>query len=372
MSKNISLLSLQIFNTTGGIQKMVRTLAHALDTLSKKRGWAFKLSSLYDDKADLMTQYLPSEKFEGYNEHVIRFILKTVFFKNKPDILILTHINLAVIGVLTRWFNPKCQILLFAHGIEVWRPLGLYKKLILSYADKIVCVSSFTKQQMYNWHKVPLTKCHVLNNAVDPFIALPEEFLKPVYLQDRYSIKNDQPILFTLTRLASTEQYKGHDTVLLALSKLKVDFPNIRYILSGKYDTKEGIRVKKMIAELNLADHVTLTGFIDEGELADHFLLADAFVLPSKKEGFGIVFIEALACGLPVICGDADGSLDAILNGELGTAVNADDSDELAACIKKLLSEPLTIEKRRALQSNCLKQFNENAYIDKLEQLLTS
>jgi len=94
---------------------------------------------------------------------------------------------------------------------------------------------------------------------------------------------------------------------------------------------------------------VILTGFIDESEFADYFLLADLFVLPSKKEGFGIVFIEAMAYGLPVICGNADGSIDAICNGELGKAVNADDPAELEDAITGYLDEPLTAAARRRI-----------------------
>ncbi|MDB5287603.1 MAG: hypothetical protein JWR05_2552 [Mucilaginibacter sp.] len=370
MPKNISLLSLQIFNTTGGIQKMVRTLAHALNTLSEKKGWTFKLSSLYESNANLMTEYLPQDKFAGYNKNLIKFILHTVFFKNKPDVVILTHINLAVVGLLTKLFNPKCEIWLIAHGIEVWRPLSFHKKLIIKQSDKIICVSNFTKQQMYKWHKTPPVKCHVLNNTVDPFIKLPSDFSKPQYLLNRYSINIKQPVVFTLTRLASTEKYKGHDMVLRAVSKLKDKFPDIKHILSGQYDKQEGLRIKQLIADMNLTNHVILTNFIADNELADHFLLADIFVLPSKKEGFGIVFIEALACGLPVICGNADGSLDAIRNGELGTAINADDLDELQVSIADHLSVPLTSQKRNYLQTKCLKYFNEERYINNLEKLL--
>jgi phosphatidylinositol alpha-1,6-mannosyltransferase len=94
------------------------------------------------------------------------------------------------------------------------------------------------------------------------------------------------------------------------------------------------------------ADQVILTGFIDEDELGRPFLLADLFVLPSKKEGFGIVFIEALACGLPVICGNEDGSLDAIRNGELGKAINVDSMTELSKCHYRLFETPLTPQYR--------------------------
>jgi len=102
------------------------------------------------------------------------------------------------------------------------------------------------------------------------------------------------------------------------------------------------------------------------------FLLADLFVLPSKKEGFGIVFIEALACGLPVICGNADGSLDAIRNGELGVAINVEDLDQLEQAIDESLKKPLTAEKRKTLQQQCLQYFNEKDYIISLQKLFDS
>jgi phosphatidylinositol alpha-1,6-mannosyltransferase len=177
-------------------------------------------------------------------------------------------------------------------------------------------------------------------------------------------------VIFTLTRLASTEQYKGHDRVIKVISNLRQKFPGIKYILAGKHDANEELRIRKLIAANKVEEQVILTGFIDEAEVADHFLLADLFVLPSKKEGFGIVFIEALACGLPVVCGNADGSIDAIRNGELGKAVNTDDLAELEKAITDYLNTPLTQQKRQLLQNECLLHFNERDYINKLEKLL--
>ena len=372
MSKKVILFTLQTFSTTGGIQKMTRTLAHSLNFLAGKHKWDFKLWSLYDSNKDLMPQYLPAEKFRGFELNRKSFILNTVNQAKKPDIVILSHINLAVIGLLIKAVNPKCKVWLIAHGIEVWRPLSIWKKALLKRCDKIICVSNFTKQQMINWHKVDATSCTVLNNAIDPFMELPKVFVKPQRLLDKYNLTANSPVIFTLTRLATTEQYKGHDQVINVISKLTHAFPGIKYILSGQYDADEGIRINKLIKANNVQEQVILTGFIDEKELADYFLLADLFVLPSKKEGFGIVFIEALACGLPVICGNADGSNDAIRNGELGKAINVDDLAELEQAITENLTTPLTVKKREFLQQQCLFYFNEAEYINSLQQLITA
>jgi len=349
---------------------MTRTLAHSLYQLSKNNNWIFELWSVYDSDNDLMPQYLPQQNFKGFGLKKLIFAIKAVSAARSSDIVLISHINLAAIGLLIKIFNPKCKIWLIAHGIEVWRTLPQYKRSFLRHCDKIICVSNYTKQQMIARHQLATEKCTVLNNAVDPFMNVPVNFMKPDHLLKRYGLTDQNQIIFTLTRLAVTEQYKGHDQVIKVISQLKRAFPAIKYILAGQYDHKEEIRIRKLISEHDVNEQVILTGFIDEAELSDHFLLADVFVLPSKKEGFGIVFIEALANGLQVICGNSDGSVDAIRNGELGNAINADNLDELRESITQYLVSPLTEEKRRHLKDRCLSHFNETDYMNKLEKLV--
>ncbi len=349
---------------------MTRTLAYSLYQLSQLNNWDFKLWSLYDSTHHLMMHYLPAANFRAFGGNRIKFIFKSVFGSKRPDTIILSHINLAVIGLLIKAINPKCKVWLIAHGIEVWRPQSRLKKLFLKNCDKIICVSNFTRQQMIARHQTDPSVCIVLNNVVDPFMRLPESFTRPAHLVKRHRLEGKRPVLFTLTRLASTEQYKGHDMVIKTIRKLRLKYPEIRYVLAGQYDHKEEIRLQKLITKHKVDEEVIITGFVDESELTDYFLLADLFVLPSKKEGFGIVFIEALACGLPVVCGNADGSVDAIRNGELGLAINPDDEKGLEQAILDSLEKPLTDNKRKYLQDQSLQYFNEKSYMDKLKQLI--
>jgi len=373
MSKKVILFSLQTFSTTGGIQKMTRTLAYALFHIAKQKEWDFKLWSLYDSRYDLMGQYLAPENFVGFGRSKSGLAFKTLRTAIHADIVVISHINLALIGVVIKILRPKCKIWLVAHGIEVWRPFNFIKRTFLErFCNKIVCVSSFTKAQMVRLHHSDPDKCVVLNNAIDPFMHLPVEFEKPEYLLNRYSLVPENKVIFTLTRLASSEQYKGYEQVIKAVGRLKIKFPEIKYILSGQYDSTEEMRIRDLISLCGVEEQVILTGFLTEKELADYFLLADLFVLPSKKEGFGIVFIEALACGLPVICGNADGSIDAIRDGELGTAINADDLDELEKTITTYLKKPMTAHARQKLQSQCLLHFNELDYMNHILQLINN
>lgn len=371
MPKKIILYTLRTFSTTGGIQKMTRTLAYSLFHIAKQEKWDFKMWSLYDSRYDLMTQYLSPENFTGFSRNKPKLGFYTLFKAPRADVVILSHVNLGLLGLIIKMLNPKCQLWLVAHGIEVWRPLSFAKKkFVQRFCDKFICVSSYTKSQMIKWHNVDPKKCVVLNNVVDPFIKHPDEFEKPEYLLNRYSLTPENQVIFTLTRLASSEQYKGYEQVIKAVSRLKYRFPKIKYILSGQYDSTEETRIKELISACGVEEQVILTGFLNEKELADYFLLADLFVLPSRKEGFGIVFIEALACGLPVICGNTDGSVDAIRNGELGTAINVNDLDELEKTISVYLERPLTMAAREHLQSRCLGYFNEMDYRKNLLRLI--
>lgn len=371
MSNKIMLFTLQTFSSTGGIQKMTRTLAYSLHQITQEKGWDFKIFSAYDRDNDLMEQYVPAENFCGFGIHRIKFVAQSIKEASDANTIILSHINLAIVGLLIKMFNPKCKIWLIAHGIEVWRPLSSVQKRLLGKCNKVLCVSEFTKQQMMKLHQINEDRCFVLNNAIDPFMQLPGAFGKSARLMEKYNLRESDPVIYTLTRLAATEQYKGHELVIKAVSHIKEQFPTVKYILSGQYDATEEIRINELIEEFGVAGSVILTGFIDEKELPEHFLLADLFVLPSKKEGFGIVFIEAMACGLPVICGNADGSLDAIRNGELGRAIDPENQQQLEKAISESLGAgPSTTEQRTKLQKLCLQHFNEACYRSHLKQLL--
>ncbi len=365
------LFTLQTFSTTGGIQKMTRTLAHALNQVANHNHWSFKLWSAYDANTDLSPQYLPANKFKGFASR-LAFTLKAFLNAHKFDVVIISHINMALVGRAIKTIHPKCKIWVVAHGIEVWKDLSNNKKWLLKNCDKVICVSNFTKQQVVARHHIDVAKCEVLNNALDPFMKLPVTLTKPRYLIERYNLTDNTPLLFTLTRLDAAEQYKGYEQVIKIIGNLKATFPAVKYIIAGHYDDKEKIRIDKMLKTYNVEEQVLLTGFVEESELVDHFLMADVFVLPSSNEGFGIVFIEALACGLPVICGNIDGSVDAIKNGILGTAVNPNNLVELQNALTEELQKPLTENMRKELQSRCIQYFNQDDYIKKLNALLTN
>lgn len=219
-------------------------------------------------------------------------------------------------------------------------------------------------------HPVDPDRCVVLNHALDPFIKLPDLFVKPAHLLKNYGLLAHDKVILSLSRITSKEKFKGYEQTIKALSRIKQSFPDVKYILAGPYDENEKIRILQLIKDEQLESNFILTGYLEETALADYFLMADLFVMPSKKEGFGIVFIEALAFGLPVICGNADGSIDAIRNKEMGTAIDPDDSALLEQTILQKLAHPLTIDERKSIQQQCLKYFNAQDYSSTLEKLI--
>ncbi len=92
-----------------------------------------------------------------------------------------------------------------------------------------------------------------------------------------------------------------------------------------------------MAKDLGVAEHVIFAGFVPDEELPDHYRLADVFAMPSTGEGFGIVFLEALACGTPVLAGNRDGSTDALDAGRLGTLVDPLSDEEITDGLSALL-----------------------------------
>ena len=135
----------------------------------------------------------------------------------------------------------------------------------------------------------------------------------------------------SVSRLASSERYKGNDRVIRALPSVLTRYPDALYLVVGDGDDRP--RLEALAAELGVTEKVRFVGLVSSEELPDYFRVADVFVMPSTGEGFGIVFLEAMACGIPVIGGNKDGSLDALADGVLGFAVDPENDEELVSAI---------------------------------------
>jgi phosphatidylinositol alpha-1,6-mannosyltransferase len=365
----ILFLTLKTFSFTGGIEKMCRVICRSLYEMEEEDKATGRVYSMYDTNLQRDSRYIPADSFRGYARKRSAFVMASLWQGLKSDVLLLSHVNLLFVALLIRTFHPKIKIYLFAHGIEIWPKLSGWKRYFLKRIN-VLAVSDFTRNKIIQNQDLAANHIEVLNNGLDPFYELPLNFDKPAYLVDRYELVKGSRLLFTLTRLASSEKYKGYDIVLEILPDIITDFPNLKYLIGGKYDIQEKERVDKLIHKYKLNDHVILPGFIDELELTDHFLLADTFVMPSKKEGFGVVFIEALASGLQVIGGNADGTTDALRDGELGDLVAPEDKEAIKAAIIRQLKQQHSASDKKTLQTSCIKYFSFEIYKEKLSAIL--
>ncbi|RKY63388.1 MAG: glycosyltransferase, partial [Candidatus Latescibacterota bacterium] len=256
-----------------------------------------------------------------------------IAYKNNYDIILCCHISLSPIA----YFIKKIfgiRYITFTYGIDAWKNLFHHQKIGLKNADLIVTISKFTQRMLYEKHDIKLSKVKIVSPSLNPMCSWNVYQEKPKVLVKKYKL-NDFKVLLTVARLVSTEKYKGYDKVISALPKVIKKVPNIKYILVGRGNDIP--RIKKLAKKLGVEKYVIFTGFVPDEDLVDYYNLCDVFIMPSKKEGFGIVFLEALACGKPVICGNKDGSVDAVLNGKLGILVDPDSIDQIAEAIINVL-----------------------------------
>ena len=365
---NILFLTLRVFSATGGIEKVCRLAGRALHLLSLENiDNKLKVFSMYDEPADVNELYFPTSIFTGFGKSKTHFIRAAVKEGINSQLVIFSHVNLLVVGYIIKLISPKTKVVLIAHGIEVWRIFPKWKKMMLNRYDLILPVSEFTKTRMMELYDIPEKNITVLNNCLDPFLPLPLKANKNRRLLELYGINENDTVLFTLTRMATGEKYKGYDHVIQAVYELRHINPSIKYMIVGKYDEIEKARLDEIIARLSLKGNIILTGFIPDDEIAVHFNLADIYIMPSQKEGFGIVFIEALYYGKPVIAGNIDGSVDALKNGDFGLLVNPTNQQQITDAIVEVITN-----KQKFIPDSVkvIEHFGFHVYKEKIRHML--
>ena len=322
-----------IFEFKGGIQVYSAILLEALQTLSPLSKYDVML--LHDRASARHSLFSEQIRWHYCGNIPLKFRYFVYAAQligwglwQKPELIIATHLNFTVVAYWLKKFIgiPYWTV---AHGIEAWdiqRPALIRA---LHHADKILAVSSYTRDRLIIEQKLSPDRITILPNTFDANrfkIAS-----KPPYLLEKYGLQPKQPVILTVARLAEAKRHKGYDQILQALPQIRQTIPNVHYLIVGK--GKDRSRIENLIHKLDLQDSVTLAGFISDEQLCDYYNLCDLYAMPSKKEGFGIVYLEALACGKPVLAGNQDGAVDALCHGELGALVNPDDINQIAQTI---------------------------------------
>lgn len=273
------------------------------------------------------------------------------------DLIWCGHLHLVPFALLARQCTGA-PVAVHVHGIEAWEPTEkwLANKLV-SRVDHVISVSETTKERLVAWSGLSPEHGTVVPNTID-FDGLGPVPKSPELL-DRYDL-HDRYVLMTMGRLVGEERRKGFDRVLDVLPEVAAERPDVSYLIVGKGPDRS--RLEDKAERLGVHDRVTFAGYVPEDEKADHFRLANRFVMPSEGEGFGLVLLEALACGTPVIASTRDGGREAVGHGDFGVLV---DPREPTQIVDAILNEQ-TAPPRKAVCD----RFGPAAYQQRIEKLI--
>ncbi len=338
-STNYLFCFLEIFASEGGIQSYVKDIMKAYvsiaaETNSGAEAEVFLLRDSADcqnpfESKNLNFHYLKTDPV-WFGRLKFATILLTRLLQKRPQRVFCGHINLApLIQTLCEPLGIPYTIL--TYGKEVWETLPPKYQIAMSKSDSIWTISRYTRDRTCCNNQLNPAKFQIMPCVVDGDIFAIGP--KPQDLLAKYNL-TDAKILMTVARLRSTDSYKGVDVTIQALPQIAKTVENVKYLVIGRGDDRS--RLAKLALNLGVADRVIFAGFVPTADLPAHYRLADAYVMPSQ-EGFGIVYLEALACGIPVLAGDADGSADPLQDGKLGWRVPHRNSDAVAvACMEML------------------------------------
>jgi len=273
----------------------------------------------------------------GSKARYLTTTLRELVLPGGAALVVCGHLNLLPVAfAAAKRFRAPLAVVLY--GIDAWRPPpSRAATALVGKLDHVVSISTTTLDRFRTWAVTPRAREHILPIAFDPRPFAPGP--KPEALLDRYGLRG-KTVLMTSGRMVASERSKGFDEMLELLPRLQRENRErpVAYLAAGDGDDRP--RLQERARRFGLAKDVIFTGHISELEKADHYRLADAYVMPCHGQAFGFVFLEAMACGIPVVASRADGSREAVRNGELGLLVDPWDPDQLVAAVTKALAQP--------------------------------
>jgi phosphatidylinositol alpha-1,6-mannosyltransferase len=351
----VLVLATDVFGGTGGIAQYTRDFVGALASYTAVQDITVIPRVIAREPEPLPASVTYLADAAGSKARFMSAVFRAATSRPAFEWIVCAHINLLPIAHMAAAMCGA-PVILLTYGIEVWEPKGRFVRALVARTRAIVSISSFTMEKMRAWAPLPATRSFLIPNAIDLATYTPGP--RSAELAARWSL-NGRRVLLTLGRMDAREQAKGFDEILEVMPR----FPAIVYVAVG--DGSDRARLQAKAAKLGIADRALFAGYVSESEKLDYYRLADVFVMPSRLEGFGYVFLEALAMGRPVIASKVDGSREAVMNGKWGLLVDPADPEELAAAITSALTAPMVPERseldyfsRKSFERRCHDAFD--------------
>jgi glycosyltransferase involved in cell wall biosynthesis len=367
----IVILATELSPMTGGIQRYTQALAlAAAKVVGPTKVLVLPFNGTYPAA---QSEYMLNDKLARLQRlwgvvprrWVHAFHLRRLIAEFQPDLIICNHVELAAHGWRAKQ-QSGTPYWVVAYGIEVWGDIPRGQAAALGKADSVVAISKVT-QEILAAKGILRHKIEMLYYGFDMNMFSPKA-----------ERRSAAPVLLTVCRLDAGERYKGYDAVVELIPDLLKEFPALRYRIVG--DGTDRPRVEALARRLGVDAQVEITGFVRAvDKIVDEYCRSTIFVMPSafeggsqpRGEGFGFVYLEAAACGKPVIAAKGGGAAEAVADGETGLLVDAAKQDELRSAIQRLLRSPEEAQRMGAAgRLRVTKLFSKERFEERFAELL--
>jgi glycosyltransferase involved in cell wall biosynthesis len=318
----------ELFRAEGGIARILRAYVHAL-VLDPAVGPRVGVIVLNDPPSSVarIPAYLKGANLSPLvlaDRSKLSFIAACLRHGLGAESIICGHIHLAGVARMVQRLRPRLRYFIIAHGIDVWRPYTRSEKESLRHAHRVLCVSEYTRRQILRFMPaIDPQKLCIVPNTLDPDFVLPAA--PPPSAEPG-------PRILTVARLTQNDTYKGVDTIIEAMPLVRAQLPSARLIVVGGGNDEE--RLHRLAAKNGGDGAIEFLGRVDDQRLREEYARCSVFALPSRKEGFGLVFLEAMSFGKPCI-GARAGGIPEVVTSEVGELVEYGHIDQIAdACVR--------------------------------------
>ena len=349
-----------LFDTIGGIESYNRSLINAIEQIADKHSWEVTVYALNDKSANTNHNL----HYKGFNRNKFMFASCSILASKSSDIVIFGHVNFSPLAMFMDKRNYKYLI---THGIDVWKKLPPLQALGTSQINTLLPVSKFTATEMDKHNPQLVKEYKILPNSLSPgFIE------NGTNLQSREQLSlSPGKMILTVSRLSIVEKYKGIDLMIKSIKKITEQIPDTFLVIVG--DGEDKPRLKNIAKDEGVANKVIFTGKISSKLLPSFYNACDLFVLPSTKEGFGIVFLEAMYFSKTCVGVSTGGVPEVIEDGRTGLLCKQNDIDSLTNTVIHLLTnEALRHSLGKAGKEKVEKEFLFHRFKENLETILCS